>query len=53
MTATSPNPFPGIFMLLGTALLIAGTAWVYRPAAVILAGLALLVLGFCGRREGQ
>jgi hypothetical protein len=44
------NPFPGIFALAGSALFIAGIWLIYRPGALIAAGLMLMTLAFFGRR---
>lgn len=49
MPQPSPNPFPGVFMLTGFLVLAAGVWWIYRPAALIVAGLVLLGFGFFGR----
>jgi hypothetical protein len=43
-------PFGAIFMLIGFLLLTGGIWWIYRPAALIVAGLVLLGWGFFGRR---
>ena len=47
------NPFPAIFMLAGSALLIAGVAWVWRPGAVMAAGVLLIVWAFMGQSGGS
>ena len=52
MKQFEPNPFPAIFMLAGSALLIGGCYWVYRPAALIAGGLLLMAWAFLGRRGG-
>ena len=52
MSATSPNPFPGILKLMGFLMLTGGVWRIYPPAALIVAGLALLTLGFFGRDLG-
>jgi len=52
MSATSPNPFPGIFKMAGVLMLTDGVWRIYPPAALIVAGLALLTLGFFGRDLG-
>lgn len=43
------NPFPAICILGGALVLVGGIWWVYRPGAVIVAGLLLLALGLLGR----
>lgn len=43
------NPFPAIVMTLGSAALVCGVWWIYRPAGLIVAGVMLLVLGLFGR----
>jgi uncharacterized membrane-anchored protein YitT (DUF2179 family) len=47
---TELNLFPALFMLIGFGLLIAGVAYIYRPAALITAGVLLTAFGFFGRR---
>jgi len=49
MNQPAANPFPAVFMLLGAVVLIAVIWKIYHPAAVITAGLVLLVFGFFGR----
>lgn len=50
MTPTrTPNPFPGLLMLVGSLVLAAGASWIYRPAGVMVLGLVLLLLGMFGR----
>jgi len=44
-----PNPFPITFMLIGFVLVTAGVWWIYRPAALVAAGLILMGLAFIGR----
>lgn len=39
-------------MLSGVLVLAGGMWWIYRPGAIIVLGLALLGLGFFGRRGG-
>lgn len=50
MNDSQGNPFPSVFMALGATLFIGGIWWIYRPAALIVAGLLLMVLAFFGRR---
>jgi len=50
MTQPEPNPFPFIFALVGFLVFTAGVWWIYRPAALIAAGLILIGLAFFGRR---
>jgi hypothetical protein len=38
--------------MLGSFLIIGGTAMIYRPAAVILAGAALIVFAYFGHGAG-
>lgn len=44
------NVFPALFMFVGFAAFVAGVAFIYWPAAVILGGLILGTFGFFGRR---
>jgi len=37
-------------MLLGFAVLVGGIWWMYKPAALIAAGVMLTAFGFIGRR---
>jgi hypothetical protein len=54
MNQQTPNPFPAIFMALGFVTLAAGAFWIYRPAALIVIGLALLAVALFGRSpEGR
>lgn len=50
--SSQPNPLPVVFMVLGCALVALGAGWVYRPAALIVAGLMLVALAFLGRDRG-
>jgi hypothetical protein len=52
MTEPTPNLFSGLCCLLGFCLLVVGVWFVYRPAALILAGLLVLILGIFGRPVG-
>ena len=52
MNQSQPNPFPALFMTVGFAVLAGGVWWIYRPAALIVAGLVLLGLGYFGRSFG-
>jgi hypothetical protein len=52
MTQPKANPFPGVFILAGVLTVAAGMWWIYRPGIAIVLGLALLGLGFAGRRPG-
>jgi hypothetical protein len=52
MNQLQPNPFPALFMTVGFAVLAGGVWWIYRPAALIVAGLVLLGLGYFGRSFG-
>jgi hypothetical protein len=45
------NPFPLIYLLLGFACTVAGVAWIYRPAGLIVAGGFLLLAAFLGRKR--
>jgi hypothetical protein len=47
-----PNPFPLSFMVFGGVAIAAGAWWIYRPAALIAAGLLLLAMGLYGRSAG-
>jgi hypothetical protein len=47
--ATSSNPFPFLFMLVGVLALAGGAWWIYHPAGVMVLGFTLLALGLFGR----
>lgn len=47
------GPFPLIFGLVGFCVLCGGVWWVYRPAALILAGVILMTIAFLGRSQGE
>lgn len=48
--ADKPNPFPALFMLLGSFVFVVGIWMIYRPAALIAAGSMIAAFGFYGRR---
>jgi hypothetical protein len=52
MNEPTSNPFPAVFAVIGFFVLLGGVWWIYRPAALIVGGIVLLVLGFLGRGFG-
>jgi hypothetical protein len=48
--ADKHNPFPALFMLLGSFVLVVGIWMIYPPASLIAAGALIAAFGFYGRR---